>query len=188
MICDDCQRQGDCRYVPSENDICGNFFPRSVTEGKERINGVLPGPKTPKPNIVPPKCGDVITVNEAIRYFYPAGNAIADTATGQKHDTGKPPITLLDRDFLEGTAQVMRFGAEKYDRYNWCGGISHTRLADAAMRHLIAWASGEDIDPESGLPHIDHASASLNMLRGTQRLHPGMDDRYKKGPGRRTDG
>ena len=114
-------------------------------------------------------------------------------AAGQKHDTGKPPITLLDRDFLEGTAQVMRFGAEKYGRHNWCNGISHTRLADAAMRHLIAWASGEDIDPESGLPHIDHASASLNMLRGNQRLHPGLDDRYRGPdmqdiPGRRTDG
>lgn len=106
---------------------------------------------------------------------------IADSGnrTGIKHDTGKPPITLLDRDFLEGTAQVMRFGAEKYGRHNWCKGISHTRLADAAMRHLIAWASGEDIDPESGLPHIDHAAASINMLRGNQRLHPGMDDRYR---------
>ena len=109
------------------------------------------------------------------------GSAIADSGrrTGIKHDTGKPPITLLDRDFIEGTAQVMRFGAEKYGRHNWCGGISHTRLADAAMRHLIAWASGEDLDTESGLPHIDHASASINMLRGNQRLNPGMDDRYR---------
>lgn len=118
--------------------------------------------------------------------FFPL---IEPRSGGIKHDSGKPPITLLDRDFLEGTAQVMRFGAEKYGRYNWCGGISHTRLADAAMRHLIAWASGEDLDPESGLPHIDHASASLNMLRGTLRLHPGMDDRYRQDiPGRRTDG
>ena len=99
---------------------------------------------------------------------------------GVKHDSGKPPITLLDRDFIEGTAQVMRFGAEKYGRHNWCGGMEHTRLADAAMRHIIAWASGEDLDPESGLPHIDHASASLNMLRGNLRLHPGMDDRYRR--------
>ena len=111
---------------------------------------------------------------ELCNNFFPA-----DQPTGKKHDTGKPPITLLGRDFLEGTAQVMRFGAEKYNRYNWCGGISHTRLADAAMRHLIAWASGEDIDHESGLPHIDHASASLNMLRGNQRLHPELDDRYR---------
>lgn len=133
-----------------------------------------------------PEVSPVMTVNEARKYFWPNCNLqdingdinLQQCTAGLKHDTGKPPITLLDRDFLEGTAQAMRFGAEKYNRYNWCGGISHTRLADAAMRHLIAWASGEDIDPESGLPHIDHASASLNMLRGNQRLHPGLDDRY----------
>lgn len=97
---------------------------------------------------------------------------------GRKNDSGKPPISLLDRDFIEGTANVMAFGAKKYDRYNWCGGIAHTRLVDAAMRHLVAYASGEDLDPESGLPHIDHAAASINMLRGNQRLHPELDDRY----------
>ena len=144
MICDDCQKQDGCQYLPMVKDgekTCDSFFPTSAIKD--------------------------------------SGNR-TEFAAGQKHDTGKPPITLLDRDFLEGTAQVMRFGAEKYGRHNWCKGISHTRLADAAMRHLIAWASGEDIDPESGLPHIDHASASLNMLRGNQRLHPGLDDRYRR--------
>lgn len=109
-------------------------------------------------------------------------NDCKETAThelGVKYDAGKAPITLLDRDFIEGAALVMKFGAQKYGRHNWCGGIFHTRLADAAMRHIIAWASGEDLDPESGLPHLDHASASLNMLRGNQRLNPEMDDRYK---------
>ena len=155
MICDDCQKQDGCPYLPDINNkqdlICGNFFPKEPAKtGNWFADGIINALRTAN-----------------------SQNA------GIKHDTGKPPITLLDRDFLEGAAQVMRFGAEKYGRHNWCKGISHTRLADAAMRHLIAWASGEDIDPESGLPHIDHASASLNMLRGNQRLHPGMDDRYK---------
>lgn len=107
----------------------------------------------------------------------------ADTL-GTKYDSGKPPITLLDRNFLEGAAQVMRYGSTIYGLHNWAAGISHRRLADAAMRHIIAWASGEDTDPESGLPHIDHASASLNMLRGNQRLHPELDDRYRKDVGK----
>ena len=154
MICDDCQKQDGCQYLPMVLDgeeICSSFFPKQAIKD--------------------------------------SGNR-TEFATGQKRDSGKPPITLLDRDFIEGTAQVMRFGAEKYNRYNWCGGISHTRLADAAMRHLIAWAGGEDLDPESGLPHIDHAGASLNMLRGNQRLHSELDDRYRMQdiPGRGTDG
>ena len=36
-------------------------------------------------------------------------------ASGKKNDDGKPPISLLDRDFIEGTANVMAFGAKKYD-------------------------------------------------------------------------
>ena len=169
MICDDCQKQDGCPYLPDINNkqdlICGNFFPKEPAKtGNWFADGIIDAIRTAK-----------------------------SQNTGIKHDAGKPPITLLDRDFIEGAAQVMRFGAEKYGRHNWCKGISHTRLADAAMRHLIAWASGEDIDPESGLPHIDHASASLNMLRGNQRLHPGLDDRYRGPemqdiPGRRTDG
>ena len=99
-----------------------------------------------------------------------------------KKDKNKPPIHLLDRDFLEGTAQVMAFGAEKYRRFGWKDGVAHTRLLDAAMRHIIAIIDGEDIDPESGLPHRHHAGASLNMYCGMTVIHPELDDRYKKSP------
>lgn len=98
---------------------------------------------------------------------------------GAKLDKGKPPISLLHRDFVEGTAQVMGFGVEKYERFNWCNGISHTRLLDAALRHIVAIIDGEDLDPESGLPHRHHACASLNMYCGMTVLHPELDDRYK---------
>ena len=96
-----------------------------------------------------------------------------------KADKGKPPICLLDRDFLEGTAQVMAFGASKYSRNAWRRGIAHTRLLDAAMRHIIAIIDGEDIDPESGLPHRHHACASLNMYCGMTVIRPDLDDRWK---------
>lgn len=100
-------------------------------------------------------------------------------STGSKNDQGKPQISFLTRDFLEGTATVMGFGAKKYGKWNFCEGIEHTRLLDAAMRHLIAIIDGEDIDPESGLPHRHHACASLNMYCGMTVLHPELDDRYK---------
>lgn len=96
-----------------------------------------------------------------------------------KLDESKPPISLLHRDFLEGTAQVMGFGAGKYGVHNWCKGLEHSRLLDACLRHLIAIIDGEDIDPESGLPHRHHACASLNMYCGNVVLHPELDDRYK---------
>lgn len=45
------------------------------------------------------------------------------------------------------------------------------------MRHLWAWWSLEDRDPESGLNHLDHAAACLAMLIETRRRYTGKDDR-----------
>jgi hypothetical protein len=81
---------------------------------------------------------------------------------------------------MEGTAQAMAFGAAKYDRHNWCGGIAFSRIYSALQRHLIAWNDGEDNDGESGLSHLDHAGACLNMLQGMTVLHPELDDRYRR--------
>jgi hypothetical protein len=36
-----------------------------------------------------------------------------------KYAEGKPDYSLIERDFLEGLARVMMFGAEKHGRYNW---------------------------------------------------------------------
>ncbi len=49
----------------------------------------------------------------------------------------------------------------------------------AAQRHLIAHYSGEDIDPESGLPHLAHASCCLMFLTNMAATRPDMDDRYR---------
>jgi hypothetical protein len=97
---------------------------------------------------------------------------------GLKFDAGKPPLALLDRTALEEVAQVLAFGAKKYAAHNWRGGISYSRLADAALRHLLAFMDGEDFDPESGLPHLAHASCCLMFLQNMARTRPDMDDRH----------
>lgn len=93
---------------------------------------------------------------------------------GIKHDSGKPPISLIPRQAIEGEAQVMAFGAGKYGKNNWRHGIAYSRLIDAAMRHILAIADGEDNDPETGLPHAAHARCCLAMLMATG---PEWDDR-----------
>lgn len=98
---------------------------------------------------------------------------------GTKHDKGKPPMSLLDRKWLEGTADVLAFGAQKYAAHNWRKGISYSRLADAALRHLMAFVDGEDTDPESGLPHLHHASCCLMFLSNMSATRPDLDDRYE---------
>jgi hypothetical protein len=103
-----------------------------------------------------------------------------DKASGRKDDSGKPPMGLLDRYALEQVARVMDYGAKKYSRYNWRGGLALSRLYDAALRHVFAFIDGEDLDPDTKLPHIAHAMCCLMFLLRTQRDRPDLDDRYKR--------
>lgn len=100
---------------------------------------------------------------------------------GLKYDTGKPPMSLIDRHALEAIAQVLAFGANKYAAHNWRKGIQYSRLLDAALRHLYAFADGEDLDPESGLSHVAHAGCCIVFLLGMIQDHPELDDRHTTG-------
>lgn len=99
-------------------------------------------------------------------------------AGGLKYDNGKPPMSLVDRHAIEEIAKVLAFGAQKYEAHNWRKGIAYSRLLDAAMRHLFAFADGEDMDPESGLSHVAHAGCCIVFLLGMINARPDMDDRH----------
>ena len=100
-----------------------------------------------------------------------------------KYDNGKPPLSIIPREGLELTAKVFKFGADKYGRDNYRLGMEWSRLVDAAMRHLVAFYDGEDLDPESGLSHLGHALCCLNMLALYEAKKRGTDDRPKDDPG-----
>lgn len=97
---------------------------------------------------------------------------------GLKFDGGKPPMSLIDRHAIEQISMVLAFGAKKYAAHNWRQGIAYSRLLDAALRHLYAFADGEDLDPESGLSHIAHAGCCIVFLLGMIHSRPDLDDRY----------
>jgi hypothetical protein len=99
--------------------------------------------------------------------------------TGVKYDSEKPPMALLDPDFLEGVASVLGFGANKYAVNNWRSGITASRLISATYRHLGAINKGEDIDSESQLPHVYHLGCCVMFLASMLTTRPDMDDRYK---------
>lgn len=97
---------------------------------------------------------------------------------GKKNDAQKPDLSLIPTDALWGMAEALTYGAKKYDRHNFRKGIAYSRLVAACMRHLSAWNEGEDLDPESGLCHLDHALASLAMLKFMTKHKTDMDDRF----------
>lgn len=100
-------------------------------------------------------------------------------SSAKKNDKGKPSITLIPAEAILGIARGLDYGAIKYGRYNFRLGISHSRLLDAALRHILAILKGEDIDKESGNPHNFHAMASLAMYEWMRVNRPDLNDLYK---------
>jgi hypothetical protein len=95
-----------------------------------------------------------------------------------KFDGEKTRGELLDPLALEGLAKVLTFGAKKYSAHNWRSGFKWSRLIGAMMRHLFAICRGEDTDPESGLPHIDHLGCCWMFLSWHMKTGAGTDDRW----------
>lgn len=82
-----------------------------------------------------------------------------------KYDAGKARWDLLPLRSLSAVVDVLTYGAAKYEPENWrTVPDARARYTAAAMRHLVAWQLGEASDPESGLPHLAHASCCLLFL------------------------
>lgn len=95
------------------------------------------------------------------------------------HDDGeKEPIHLIPPEAMMALAKVYRYGAKKYtDPRNWEQGMQWSRLYSSAMRHMLKFWSGEDDDPESGLPHTWHAFWNVCALVWYREHHSNLDDR-----------
>jgi len=83
-----------------------------------------------------------------------------------RYNQGKPQLSYVvsARYALEGAAAVMEAGAAKYDRDNWKNSSPKEALIDSMMRHLCKFMDGEEVDEESGLPHVDHALCNAIFL------------------------
>jgi hypothetical protein len=85
--------------------------------------------------------------------------------SGVKHDGEKPRLDLLPWGAVVACADVLTFGARKYGEDNWHRvPDGKRRYLAASLRHVIAYARGEWLDEESGLPHLAHALTSLMFL------------------------
>ena len=101
---------------------------------------------------------------------------------GLRYNNNKPRLDLLDAQALEGLAQVLTFGAQKYAAHNWRKGLSVSETIGSMLRHIAAIQRGEDVDPESGKPHIDHVGCNWMFLSNffkNPELYEAFDDRWK---------
>lgn len=95
-------------------------------------------------------------------------------------DVDKPRMDLISAISVEGTATVLAFGAKKYAEHNWRKGMKWGRTIASLLRHTFKFMAGEDVDPESGLPHVDHIACNAMFLQEYFRTHKELDDRFKK--------
>lgn len=98
---------------------------------------------------------------------------------GDRYNEGKPRMSLVSPYAHEGLARVLTYGAKKYAAWNWTKGLSWGETIDSLERHLAEFKKGVWLDPESGLPHIDHALCNAMFLSHFEKTETGIDDRWK---------
>ena len=96
----------------------------------------------------------------------------------QAQKDGKPPMEYLVLDVLPGDALCHKTGADKYGTRNWRRDAIRSSTYEAAiLRHFIAYFSGEDLDPDSGLSHLYHIRACCAVMLDAEMHDKLIDDR-----------
>lgn len=125
-----------------------------------------------------PACGGEWTKKEN----WTAGEPVPLPEDGfVKHDQGKARYDLFYWPFFEQVAAVLEHGADKYGAHNWQKGTNWGRYIAATIRHITAFAMGEEVDKDSGLSHLAHAACNCMIMFGMAKMKRGTDDRFKTG-------
>ena len=112
--------------------------------------------------------------------------ALAAARTGRSEDVKKAqgdvklPMHLLPTVAAAAMVKALNHGAMKYGAYNWrSSGIEAVTYVAAMMRHLEAWRSGEDKDPDSGESHLAHIMANCAIVLDAEAAGALKDNRYR---------
>ena len=98
----------------------------------------------------------------------------------RKDDRGKARWSLLPLQSVAAVVGVLEYGATKYAPHAWMGvPDARTRYFDALVRHLMAWRSGEKVDPESGHTHLAHVACNALFLVWFERAADNTRDIHK---------
>lgn len=98
--------------------------------------------------------------------------------TVMRYNGGKNRLDLVPMKWMEGLGSVVTFGANKYRPNGWRDGMPWNNTLGSALRHIAAWQNGEELDSDSGLPHLLHAATNLMFIYTYQQEGIGEDDRF----------
>ena len=96
----------------------------------------------------------------------------------KKYDQDKLRLDLIPVEALTGLGRRFTLGAKKYGDHNWEEGMEWHRMYGAAMRHLVAFWGGEEMDPEEpDHHHLEAALTEVAMLLAHVKRNIGTDNR-----------
>lgn len=116
----------------------------------------------------------------------PYNHDVDDPTQAARYDHGKTRVELIPPEHIEQLGKVFSHGAKKYNDWNWMKGFPWLQPFASAMRHMLAWAGGEDHDDESGLHHLAHAAWNCLAITYFHQHAIGHDDRPRRGVTRPT--
>ena len=90
----------------------------------------------------------------------------------------KLPLDLVPATAIAVASLAHLDGALKYGAWNWRdAGVRSSIYVAAAIRHIQKWNNGEEFDTDSGVHHLGHALACLNILIDSMAVGNMTDDR-----------
>lgn len=102
------------------------------------------------------------------------------SATGGEKGRKTAELASVDPLALLTLAEVSGMGARKYEAFNYLRGYDWSLSMNALQRHTLAFWNGQDLDEESGLPHMAHAAWHALALVSFLKRDLGTDDRFKQ--------
>lgn len=109
----------------------------------------------------------------------PSEEVRTTSSTGGEKGVKPERMSLIPVEALEIMGRLYGFGAQKYAAHNWRRGYEWSKSYDALQRHASAFWRGEDIDEETGLPHLAGVVFHAFTLMIFMEEQPDFDDRYK---------
>lgn len=99
--------------------------------------------------------------------------------TGGEKGVKPARFDLIPARPLWQVAEVYGKGADKYADRNWERGYEWSKSYGAMQRHVNLFWQGQDLDEESGLPHLAHAVFHCLAMLEWAATHTEFDDRPK---------
>lgn len=118
------------------------------------------------------KCDRNLPAEQTPEYKAAAAAIRPEGERSLRYNTGKPDYSLIPLASLKEAAKVLEYGATKYAVDNWRKPTNWRVSYACLMRHMAAWQSGEDLDPESGFSHLGHAACNILQMLDMLENHP----------------